>query len=135
VSQENVDIVRRAFTAYLLSKPPDVETLREVLDPDVVGTSNWGVEGAEYRGVEGALTALADMNAAWDSWEQEIERVLDAGDNGVVVLLRIRARGRESTVPVEFPWAMVTTLRGGRIVTSHTFLDQFEALKAAGLEE
>jgi ketosteroid isomerase-like protein len=135
VSQENVEIVRRAFTAYLLSQPPDVDTLREVLDPDVVGSSNWGVEGTEYRGVEGALTALADMNATWGSWEQEIERVLDAGDNGVVVLLRIRARGRESAVPVEFPWAMVATLRGGRIVTSHAYLDQIDALKAAGLEE
>jgi ketosteroid isomerase-like protein len=127
--------VRRAITAYLLSEPPDVETLREVLDPDCIGTSNWGVEGTEYHGVEGALAALADMSSAWDSWEQEAERVLDAGDKGVVTLLRFRARGRGSAVPVEFPWAMVSTLRDGRIITSRTFLDRNEALKAVGLEE
>ena len=75
------------------------------------------------------------MSVLWDSWQQKVERVLDAGDKGVVALLRLRAEGRGSAVPVESPWAMVVTLSNGRIVTSRAFPTHDEALKAVGLEE
>jgi ketosteroid isomerase-like protein len=135
VSRENVEIVRRAIVAGLMSEPPDVQTLTEVLDADAVLTTDWGVGGTEHRGVQGTLAAVAEMNAVWDSWQQEVERVLDAGDKGVVALLRFRAKGRESAVPVESPWAMVMTLRNGRIVSSTVFLTHDGALKAVGLEQ
>ena len=134
MSHENVEIVRRAIGA-ILSQPPDEEAVGEVLDPDHVLTTNWGVGETEHRGVQGALAALAEMSAIWDSWQQEVERVLDAGEKGVVALLRFRARGRESAVPVESPWAMVMTLRNGRIVSSTVFLTHDGALKAVGLEQ
>ena len=133
MSHENVEIVRRAIGA-ILSQPPDEEAVGEVLDPDHVLTTNWGVGETEHRGVQGALAALAEMSAIWDSWQQEVERVLDAGEKGVVALLRFRARGRESAVPVESPWAIVATLRDGRIVTSRVFLTHEEALEAVGLD-
>ena len=134
MSHENVEIVRRAIGA-ILSQPPDEETIGEVLDPDHVLTTNWGVGETEHHGVPGSLAALAEISLIWDSWQQELERVLDAGDERVVALLRFRAKGRESAVPVESPWAMVVTLRNGRIVTSRVFLTHDEALKAAGLQQ
>jgi ketosteroid isomerase-like protein len=135
VSEANVEVVRRAIAAGFVSHPPDVETLCEVLDPDHLLTSNWGVETAEHHGVQGLLDAIAEMAAAWDPWEQEVERIIDAGQDCVVGLLRLNAQGRESGVPVQFPWAMVVTLRGGRMATSRVFLDQGQALKAVDLEE
>jgi ketosteroid isomerase-like protein len=135
VSPENVEIARRALTAAFVSEPPDTDTLRELLDPDVVVTSNWGVEGAVHQGVDGALAARAEMSSVWDTWEQQIERIVDAGDRGVVAFLRLRATGRGSAVPVEFAWAMVATLHHGRITSGRTFLSHAEALEAVGLEE
>ena len=135
MSAHNVEIVRRAIAAVFMSEPPDVESLREVLDPDHVLTTNWGVGGTEHHGVQGTVAALAEMSAVWDSWQQEVERVVDAGDQGVVALLRFRAKGRESAVPVEAAWAMVAILRDGRIVTSRVLLTHDEALKAVGLED
>jgi ketosteroid isomerase-like protein len=132
VSAQDAEIVRRAIEAGL-SEPPDVETLCEVLDPEHVLTTNWGVGGTEHHGVQGTLAALADMSAVWDSWHQELERVFDAGEEGVVALLRFRAKGRESAVPVEAPWAMVATVRNGRVLTSRVFLTHDEALEAVGL--
>jgi ketosteroid isomerase-like protein len=133
VSEENVEIVRRAIAAT--TEPPDVETLHEVLDPNHVLTTDWGVDKHVHHGVQGYLAAIAEITAAWDSWQQEVERVLDAGENVVVALLLLNARGKASGVPVRFPWAMVVTLRGGRMATSRVFLDQGQALKAVGLEE
>jgi ketosteroid isomerase-like protein len=134
VSQENVEIVRRAIAAST-SEPPDVETLRAILDPEHVLITDWGVEKGRHQGVEGYLAAIGEMEAAWNSLTQEVERVLDAGERGVVVLMRLKARGKESGAAVENPWAMVVVLRDGRIVTSRAFLQQDEALKAVGLTE
>jgi ketosteroid isomerase-like protein len=135
MSQDNVEIARAAVIAAFVSQPPDEPALRAVLDPDCVLTSDWGVEGAEHHGVDGALAAIAELSGIWDSWEQQVERLIDAGDNDVVLMLRLRATGRGSAVPVEFAWAMVATLHSGKVVRARTFLSQSEALKAVGLEE
>ena len=134
MSQENVEIVWQAIAAST-AQPPDLETVYALYDADHVMTTDWGVEQKTYRGAPGFVEAIADLDAAWHEWRQEVDDVLDAGEKGIVVLLRLRARGRESGVPVDQPWAMAITLRDGKLVTSHTFLDRSDALKAAGLVE
>jgi ketosteroid isomerase-like protein len=132
MSQENVEIVRRAIAAST-SRPPDVMTVNALYDRDHVLISDWGVEGSRYVGVAGYVEAIAELDAAWQHWRQEVEDVLDAGDDRVVALVRLKAVGRESGAPVDQPWAMVVTLRDGRLVQSHTFLDRDRALADAGL--
>jgi ketosteroid isomerase-like protein len=134
VSQENVEVAHRAIAA-VMAEPPDLEALSAVVDPNHVLTTDWGTDRRKHLGLRGYLDARAEMVAAWDPWQQQVERSIDAGENGVVVLLTLRAQGGGSGVPVEFHWAMVMVLRGGRITTSRVFLDQDEALKAVGLEE
>jgi ketosteroid isomerase-like protein len=134
VSEENVQTVRRAIAASV-AVPPDVDTLNALLDPNHVLSTDWGADQRQHLGVRGYLDAIAELVAAWDTWQQEVERVIDAGENGVVALLRLTARGKESGVPVRSPWAMVVTLRGSRMTTSRVFLDQGQALKTVGLEE
>jgi ketosteroid isomerase-like protein len=134
MSQENVEIVRRGIAASV-SEPPDVETLRSILDPAHVLITDWGVEKDRHVGVEGFVAAIAEMQDPWASLTQEVERVLDAGERGVVVLMRAKARGKESGADVENPWAMVVVLRGGMVTTSRVFLRQDDALKAVGLKE
>jgi ketosteroid isomerase-like protein len=85
--------------------------------------------------VDGFLAAVVEAEADWGSITQEVEDVLDAGENGVVALMRAKARGKESGADVENPWAMVVALRGGKITSSRAYLQQDAALKAAGLEE
>jgi ketosteroid isomerase-like protein len=130
----DAEVAHRAVAA-VMAEPPDLETLTVVVDPNHVLTTDWGTDKRKHLGLRGYLDARAEMVAAWDPWQQEVERVIDAGENGVVLLLTLKARGRGSGVSVEVPWAMVMTLRGGRITTSRVFLDRAEALKAVGLEE
>ena len=129
-----MQIVGRAIAASI-AVPPDVGTLNAVLDPNHVLTTDWGADQHQHLGVQVFLEAIAEMVAAWDPWQQEVERIIDAGQDCVVAHLRLNAQGRESGVPVQFPWAMVVTLRGGRMATSRVFLDQGQALKAVDLEE
>jgi ketosteroid isomerase-like protein len=132
MSREKVEIVRRAIVAGF-AQPPDVETMREVLSPTTLLTTDWGVDRTEHHGVQGFLDALADMAAAWDSWHQDVERIIDAGQDRVVVLLRFSAQGKESGVPVQFPYAMVISMSVGRIAATRVFIARDEALKAVGL--
>ena len=132
MTRENVEIVWRAIAAAI-ARPPDFEAVNELYHPDHVLTSDWGVEGKLYHGAQGFAEAMADLDAAWQEWHQEVEQVLDAGDRGVVVLVRLKARGRESGAPVDQAWAMVITLRDGKLASSRTFLDRDQALRFAGV--
>jgi ketosteroid isomerase-like protein len=134
MSHENLRAVQRAIAASI-AEPPDAEELKLVLDPNHVLTTNWGVDKRTFHGVDGYLASITEMDAAWRSLHQEVERVIDAGDKGVVVLLRLRASGKQSGAPVDFAWAMLTELAGGKITASRAFLDQDQALKAAGLQD
>jgi ketosteroid isomerase-like protein len=134
MSEENVEIVRRAIAASV-SEPPDADALAALMHPEHVLTTDWGVETEAYHGVRGYLASIAETGAPWQSWRQEIERMLDAGENRVVVFARLVAVGRQSAAPVEDPWAMTVTLRDGKITSSQVFLDRDEALDAAGLSE
>jgi ketosteroid isomerase-like protein len=131
-----VEIVRRALAARWDYPQPDFETVNALYHPDHVLTTDWGaVERKTYRGARGYGEATADMSAAWQGWRQEVERVLDAGENGVVVLVRLRARGKESGAPVDRRWAMVVKLRAGKIAASDVFIEPRDALEAVGLSE
>jgi ketosteroid isomerase-like protein len=56
-------------------------------------------------------------------------------DDSVVVLCRIRNRGRSSGMTVEQPVGWVYRLREGRIVTGRVYFRPAEALEAVGLSE
>jgi len=129
-----VEIVKRVFAASV-SEPPDADALAALMHPDHVLRTNWGVEAKTYHGVRGYLASIAETRASWQSLRQEMERILDAGENGVLVFVRLVATGRQSGAPVDFPWAMAVRLRDSKVTSSQVFLDRAEALKAAGLAE
>jgi len=134
MSQENVEVVRRAIAASV-SESPDADTLADLMHPDHVLTTDWGVETTTYHGIPAYLASIVETNAPWQSWQQATERILDAGEKGVVLFMRLVAVGRESGAPVQTPWAMVVTLRDGKIASSQAYLDRDAALKVVGLEE
>jgi ketosteroid isomerase-like protein len=133
MSQESVEIVRRGVAAAI-AQPPDLETVRKVAAPDLVLVTDWGADGDVRHGVQGFLDVIAETAVAWDPWHQELEDIIDAERGSVLVLLRLTARGRESGVPVDFPWAMVITVVDGRIAMARAFTDRDAARRTAGLE-
>jgi ketosteroid isomerase-like protein len=69
----------------------------------------------------------------WESWNVEVERVVDAGDQVVVFT---RETGRSVTgVDMDQHHAELYWVRGGRIVRRQGFSDPREALEAVGLSE
>lgn len=61
-------------------------------------------------------------------------RFVEDGDS-VVVLLHSRGRGKGSGLEMARDAAMVWTVRGGRLRSASFYIDQAEALEAAGLSQ
>jgi ketosteroid isomerase-like protein len=133
MSQENVEIVRRAFAAY---NRADTALFLELLDPDV----EWiplmaSLEGRVYRGLDGIRQWLEEgLLTDWESFETYPEDFRDLGDR-VLVSGHWRARGRASGVELERAATWLFDVKGGKIARLQTYSDRAEALEAAGLSE
>jgi ketosteroid isomerase-like protein len=144
MSQENVEVVQRAFEIFNRYRGTDLTrddrdrafaAFAELATPDFeyAEPPEWPGAGIhrgldQYREVlEGFFEALSQMTA-------EIEEIFDA-DNQVVVFVRWQARGTASGAEWEMKPGQVFTLREGKIARQEVYLDRAVALKAAGLSE
>src|SRR5204862_4976381 len=133
MSQENVEIVRRALEAFtrgdiaaaLVPVDPAVEIYPPVEDPDMDDV---------YRGHEGARKYLEQWLEPWEEFQFETEELIDAGDQ-VVVTYRQRGRGKGSGIEIENTRAAVATMRDGKVIRGRVYPDRAAALKAAGLSD
>jgi len=132
MSEENVDLVRRAWEAY---EGGDLSAAIETMSPELVTyvAQPLPVAGT-YHGPEGFLQLTLDWAEGFDELVVTAEEHIDAGDQ-VVTRVRHQSRGAESGVPVETNAWYVWTVRGGKTVRADIFNDRGEALEAAGLSE
>jgi ketosteroid isomerase-like protein len=133
MSQENVEIVRRAF-AESAGPPPSPEALREFFHPDVewVAAMDTLVAGS-YHGYDGIRRFWDAIFSAWDQYIVEPLEFRQAGDNRVAVVTRMHARTRD--IEVDQDWSVLVTLRKGKIARVQGFSRREGALEAAGLSE
>jgi ketosteroid isomerase-like protein len=133
MSQENVEIVRDAAMTF---NRGDLDAWFEYLADDI-----------DYRAIEGALDdrgpiqGKAAMRAHWQDWldtfddlKAEPLELIDVGDD-VVTVLRFAGRAKLSGVQSDLTFAIVYTLRDGKIARGREYWTKEQALKAAGLSE
>jgi ketosteroid isomerase-like protein len=65
--------------------------------------------------------------------QDNLDAVMPAGDERILVLFTARGRGKGSNVEVKAQWAHVWKFRAGKATRVEGFIDQSEALKVAGL--
>ena len=130
MSEENVEIVRRATEAFVCH---DNEVALGLYHPEVEIQSG-GISGsAIYRGLDGVREYYGDFLADMHLLGLEVDEWIDAGDE-VVAVLRLWGQGRKSGVPVEEHRADVWTLRDGKLWRLRVFGSKAEALTAVGFE-
>jgi ketosteroid isomerase-like protein len=134
MSEENVERVRDAVVAY---NRGDLDTLLAYCADDV-----------DYRAVEGALddrgpihgkdavrAYFQDWLDTFDDLKAEPLELIDAADEQVVTVLRFGGRAKLSGVETDLTFAVVYTIRDGKIVRGREYWTREEALEAAGLRE
>jgi ketosteroid isomerase-like protein len=87
-----------------------------------------------YHGHEGLRTLFGNFHEVWGEIEYGYEELIDVGQH-VVAVVRRHARGRASGVGLEAPFALVWTVREGKVIRVVWFLRREEAFEAAGLQE
>jgi ketosteroid isomerase-like protein len=132
MSQDNVEIVRRAMQAF---SRRDLDAATRDAHPDV--ELDWsrsrGVEAGIYRGRDATRVFWSTFLETWDRIDVVPEEFIERGDF-VVVLDRTRLWGRDG-IEVAARNVGVVRLRDGLILQWRLCRDRAEALDAAGLEE
>jgi uncharacterized protein len=140
MSQENVEFVEGLLAgAGDMDKQALLAVLPELIAQTCAPDIEWvedpqRADGAVYRGHEGVRQSWERWLEQWDDWGGEFERVIDCGDD-VLVIARERGRGMTSGASVSARNYLVFTIRAGKIARYREFYDEQEALKAVGLAE
>jgi uncharacterized protein len=130
VSRANIETAERMYAARGRG---DVDGLLAELHPDVEWRTHLSTLGGRpIRGHAGVREYLASLAEEWEDFRQELEQVIDAGDE-VVAFLTTHGRGRASGVKLQPQVAHVLRFKDGKCIENITYLDRADALKAAGL--
>jgi ketosteroid isomerase-like protein len=88
-----------------------------------------------YRGLEGYRKYVA---ATAEVFAEEVHvrpvELIDLGER-LVILAEAPMRAQASGIPLTEAWALVATVRDGRVIRYQEYFDHAEALEAAGLRE
>ena len=126
MSQENVEAVRRMFDAFLAA---DIQAALSFYDPDVEWDGTNLPDGQVGRGHEAILDHVSRWAEQWEEWSVEVERVIDAGGEQVVLLMRERGQSK-SGLKMDERHAELYTFRDGKIVRRVGFSNPDDAIPA-----
>jgi ketosteroid isomerase-like protein len=133
VSQENLEVVRRAMEAF--GRGDRAAFLDEVSSEVVVQQTAPIPDARTYHGHEGLVQVISDWAQVFDDLVMTAEELTDVGNNRVLVRIHQKARGAGSGVPVEFDTWFVYTVGGAKIARLEMFNDRDAALEATRLKE
>jgi ketosteroid isomerase-like protein len=148
MSQENVEVVRRAFRDVDVGGADVAPLFRDdaawtkrrveleaIFEPDYAVT--WNAQGQrtiEASGWAGSRQGWLDWLEPWETYQVQVERMIPVGDK-VVVLFLLHGRMAGTQNEVEMLGASVYHLRDGRVARVEHYADRADAFEAAGLRE
>jgi ketosteroid isomerase-like protein len=133
MSQENVEIVRRAYVAYAEGRIDDVVAGLDA-HVEMFGAVGGLEEGEVKRGRDAVARELALDTSVWAERRYDVQRFVEAGDR-VVALVHEHRVGRGSGVEIGADIALIYSFSGSKVSRIEPYLSQADALEAAGLSE
>jgi ketosteroid isomerase-like protein len=134
MSQENVEVVRRAWESDPLGR--DDDAFLDAFSFDVVVQQTGTIPDARTNhGHDGLMKVISEWTQVFDGLVMAPKEFTDIGDDKVLVRVHQEAQGAGSGVPVEFDTWFVYSVRDGKIGRLEMFNEKHQALKAAGLSE
>jgi ketosteroid isomerase-like protein len=126
----NIETVRSLMEAM---KRDDVDAMGRLAHADYEFHTTSALPGADiYRGLQAVMTFSRAFNDTWETFSIEAQQV-SRGEDKVVILGRVKAKGKASGVVLETSIAYVHTLREEKLARTEVFFDHDAALRAAGL--
>ena len=120
-----MELVRRIYDAW-----DREESARDFIAEDVEYVNpSYAVE----PGIRHGRASFRVVRETYEDFMIQIEEILDAGGDDVLVLARYTASGRGSGVPLEGEHGYVWTVRDGQAVRFQWYQSHREAYEAAGV--
>jgi ketosteroid isomerase-like protein len=125
------ELIRRGYDAW---NRRDWDTIFELLHPDIEWTPvEFGLLGETFRGHDRVREFFDILFEAWDEFRVDPETMIE-GEETVLVIARVRTRGRGSGAEVDTRWAHVwTAAPDGRAIRMQAFDDPRKGYAAVGL--
>ena len=133
MSEDDVRIVRDSLQAYA---DGGLDAMQEHWDDEI----DWrAIEGApddvgEIRGKERMRRYLQEWVDMFEGITNVPEELVDLGNGRVLALQRAAGRAKLSGAETEIRFAVVYTVRDGKIVRGREYLDRAQALDAVSRE-
>jgi ketosteroid isomerase-like protein len=134
MSHENVEVVRRMLQAFA---DGGLDAMAEFWDPDI-----------DWRAAEGAIDDVGEMHGpvvvrryiqdwidTFDDFGVVVEELRDVGDDRVLSIQRLKGQAKLSGAETDLRYALVSTVRDGKVVRAREYLNAEDALEAVGLRE
>jgi ketosteroid isomerase-like protein len=134
MSQENVDLVRRAYESLERGLEATWDIIDEIADPDFeIRATGHLPDVGRVRGREAAKAYFAGIFETFD-WSAEAEEFIDAGDVVIVPAVQI-GRGKGSGAELRTRIVHVWGVRAGKVTYFDGYRTKKEALEAVRLSE
>jgi ketosteroid isomerase-like protein len=130
MSAGNVEVVRRSYEQFQETG----EIPWEMFDPDIEVRDHDLPDaiGEVFRGHEGYERWIAIWDDAWEEYEVEPTDLVDAGDDKVIAIFILRAKGKGSGVETKRENAVVYTIKDAKVARCDYYGDPEKAFEAAG---
>ena len=132
MSQENVEILR-ATIAAINRGDLDQALVAAHEDFEADWSNSIAPHGGVYRGRERARELFEAFLEAWEEFRWDVQQIIEVDEARVVVVNRVRARGRGSGVEVDATGAQLWTITGGEVRSVKLYQSKADALEAVGL--
>jgi ketosteroid isomerase-like protein len=133
MSQENVEVVRSAHEAFNRDGAID-----EYWTDDVdyrVPVKGVVDDRGPIHGKDALRAYVQDWSDTFEDFKIEPVELIDAGEDKVIAVLRTSGQAKLSGVDTDLTYAVVYTIRDGKISRGREYWNRAEALDAAGLSE
>jgi ketosteroid isomerase-like protein len=133
MSEENVEIVRMAYSAFERGNldaifqlhGPEIECQMTAEDPDA----------AIHRGRDAIWHYFGEWSESFPGLSAELDECFETPDGRVFATIRYSAHARASGLPLEWRQSHIYTVQEGKVVRAVEYFDRDQALEAAGLSE
>ncbi len=134
MSQESVQVVEAALNALTRD---GLDAFAEYLTDDV---DHRAIEGSvddpgPIEGKDAARAYVQDWLDTFDDFRVQPVELVGAAEDRVIAALRISGRAKLSGVETDLTYAVVYTIRDGKIARGREYATREQALEAAGLSE
>jgi ketosteroid isomerase-like protein len=131
MSEADIETLRAGYEAVSRG---DLERAFRDVHPDFELTTPPGPRAGTYRGREESQGYIQEWLTAFEAWAIEPEEFVESGDQ-VVVLVKTRARPKDSSAEIEVRNGHLWAFRDGKPVSMRIFPEPEKALEAAGRRE